>query len=195
MTEGRRAQRKRETRAALHRAALELARDEGVPAATVDRIAERAGVSPRTFFNYFPTKEDALAGVDPQLPQQLAEALLARPSDEPLVTSLRTVILEQMRTASREPGTWRLRAEVARDLPSISAAALGNGAATARALVSAAYRRCGTDPREDTGPALATFTTLGAVRAAFWLYAERDFEGEIPDLVEAAFEQALPPGT
>ena len=189
VSEGRREQRKRETRAALHRAALEIVRDEGVSAATVDRIAERAGVSPRTFFNYFPTKEDALAGVDRQLPEQLAGSLLARPADEPLADGLRVVVLEQLRRVSRDRETWQMRAAVSRELPSISAAAMGNGAETARALTAAAYERSGTDPRVDPEPAVTTFIVLGAVRAAFWLYAARDFEGEIADLAAEALDR------
>ncbi|GAA1140191.1 TetR family transcriptional regulator [Nesterenkonia lutea] len=47
---------------AIHRAAFELARTSGPGAATVDEIAARAGVSRRTFFNYFPVKEDAVLG-------------------------------------------------------------------------------------------------------------------------------------
>ena len=39
-----------------------LAREGGLAAATVEAITERAGVSRRTFFNYYPTKEDALLG-------------------------------------------------------------------------------------------------------------------------------------
>ena len=46
--------------------------------ATVDAIAERAGVSPRTVFNYFPTKEEAVLGVCPaRLSEEDAAAFLA----------------------------------------------------------------------------------------------------------------------
>ena len=53
---------KRETRRAIHRAALDLVEESGFDAVTTDQIAGRAGVSPRTFFNYFPTKEAAVLG-------------------------------------------------------------------------------------------------------------------------------------
>jgi AcrR family transcriptional regulator len=52
-----------DTYSALHDAAAELVLDRGLAHVTVDEIAERAGVSQRTFFNYFPTKEDAVLGV------------------------------------------------------------------------------------------------------------------------------------
>ncbi|QDO88786.1 TetR family transcriptional regulator [Ornithinimicrobium ciconiae] len=60
---------------ALHDAAAELVLDRGLSSVTVDEIAERAGVSQRTFFNYFPAKEDAVLGVRaPQLSNDALEA-------------------------------------------------------------------------------------------------------------------------
>lgn len=47
------------TVAAIRTAALDLAAENGYQQTTVDRICERAGVSQRTFFNHFPTKQDA----------------------------------------------------------------------------------------------------------------------------------------
>lgn len=51
---------KRRTRAAIQRAALELAERQGYARTTVEQIAAAAEVSPATFFRYFPTKEAAL---------------------------------------------------------------------------------------------------------------------------------------
>jgi AcrR family transcriptional regulator len=62
--------RKAETWAALHDAAASLALESGVEQTTVEAIAESAGVSPRTFFNYFRAKEDAILGLrEPVLDQ------------------------------------------------------------------------------------------------------------------------------
>ncbi|HZD66534.1 MAG TPA: TetR/AcrR family transcriptional regulator, partial [Acidimicrobiales bacterium] len=58
---GRRARKKAATREALQHAALALAADQGVDHVTVEDISEAADVSPRTFFNYFPNKEYAIA--------------------------------------------------------------------------------------------------------------------------------------
>jgi len=53
----RRDQHKSRTRRALREAALELFASQGFDDTTTEEIAERAGVSVRTFFRYFPTKE------------------------------------------------------------------------------------------------------------------------------------------
>lgn len=66
--EGLRARKQRRTRQAIHRAAVELASERGPDAATVADISDRVGISPRTFFNYFPTKEDAIVGMHEGLP-------------------------------------------------------------------------------------------------------------------------------
>jgi AcrR family transcriptional regulator len=55
------------TRRAIQRAALQVVRERGLDGATVDEISRVADVSPRTFFNYFPSKEDAILGEIPTL--------------------------------------------------------------------------------------------------------------------------------
>ena len=63
------------TRSALHAAAVDLVYAESLEKVTTAQIAQTAGVSPRTFFNYFETKEDAIVGISDQTlnPQRLAE--------------------------------------------------------------------------------------------------------------------------
>lgn len=66
--EGLRARKQRETRNAIHRAAVDLALAHGPDGATVAAISERADISVRTFFNYYPSKEDAIVGLHEGLP-------------------------------------------------------------------------------------------------------------------------------
>jgi AcrR family transcriptional regulator len=54
------------TRARIEAAAIELVLRDGLEAATVDAISERADISPRTFFNYFESKDAAILGLKPQ---------------------------------------------------------------------------------------------------------------------------------
>lgn len=85
---GRREQNKIDTRHAIADAAFDLARSVGPGSFTVDQIAEQAGVSRRTFFNYFHSAEDALtARTDGFL--SLAIGIFARmPQDEPLFDAM-----------------------------------------------------------------------------------------------------------
>ena len=52
-----------ETRLRIETAAVDIVTAEGLDGATVDMISERAHISPRTFFNYFDSKEDAILGI------------------------------------------------------------------------------------------------------------------------------------
>lgn len=73
-------------------AAVRLALDKGLDAVTVEAISEAADISPRTFFNYFAAKDDALT-VDPVLdPEEVAGALAARPVGEPVMASFRIIM-------------------------------------------------------------------------------------------------------
>lgn len=63
--EGLRERKRRETRAAIERAAISLVDELGYENVTVAMIADRAVVSQGTFFNYFPTKDAAIVGLGP----------------------------------------------------------------------------------------------------------------------------------
>ncbi len=85
---GRREQNKLDTRRAIAEAALTLARSQGAGAFTVDQIAAGAGVSRRTFFNYFHSAEEAL-NVSTESFLELAISRFAeRPADEPLLDAM-----------------------------------------------------------------------------------------------------------
>jgi AcrR family transcriptional regulator len=60
---GLRERKRADTRARLESAAVGLVVKNGIEHTTIDAICEAADVSPRTFFNYFESKEDAILGI------------------------------------------------------------------------------------------------------------------------------------
>src|SRR3954468_4875515 len=79
---GLRERKKAATRQALHEAAMRLSTEHGLDRITVEAIADEAGVSRRTFSNYFGSKEEALMYGDSQRVQSLIAPLRSRPRDE-----------------------------------------------------------------------------------------------------------------
>ena len=90
---GLRERKKRATRDALARAALELFVERGYDETTLAEIAEVAGVSTRTIFAYFPSKEDILFSTMQAMRDALAQALVERPAGTDALTALREFIL------------------------------------------------------------------------------------------------------
>lgn len=85
---GLRERKRAETRALLEQAAVRIALDDGLEYATVDAISAAANVSPRTFFNYFDSKEDAILGVhDSAVTAEVVERHAAEHGDESPVES------------------------------------------------------------------------------------------------------------
>ena len=74
---GLRERRRRQTSADIRDAAIQLARERGFDKVTVEAICAEAGVSSRTFFNYFPNKESAIAYGPSDIPPDLVADFVA----------------------------------------------------------------------------------------------------------------------
>jgi AcrR family transcriptional regulator len=87
--EGLRERKKRQTREAIGAAAMRLFGERGFDAVTVDEVAEAAGVSKKTVFNYFPSKEDLVFRAGEERRAALIAAILERPPGTSLVLPFR----------------------------------------------------------------------------------------------------------
>src|SRR5262244_2759346 len=102
ISEGLRQRKRRETRAALSRAAMRLCMQRGGwENVTVDDIAAAANVSPRTFRNYFSTKAEAVAAMHLERMLRIADEIRARPADEQLWAAITNSVCA-VRTAGKE---------------------------------------------------------------------------------------------
>lgn len=186
---GLRDRKKRETRRAIHRAALELAAEVGVDHVTVAHIAERAGVSTRTLFNYFPSREAALLGEDPGRVERLCRRFLDQPSSLPTLPAWRATLGDYVAELNADPELWQLRRRVAQTSPQLWARMMGAGTATEQAMVEAAIRRSGVDPLHVLTPVIDTYVATAAVRAAIWQHIRCELTGDLVARLEVAFER------
>ncbi|GIH18015.1 TetR/AcrR family transcriptional regulator [Rugosimonospora africana] len=91
-----RERKKQATKEALRSAALRLALERGPENVRVDDIAEAAGVSPRTYNNYFSSREQAIvAAVAAERETRVAAAVAARPADVSLAEAIIDAVVEQ----------------------------------------------------------------------------------------------------
>ena len=185
---GLRERKKAETRRSIGDAALALAIERGPGNVTVDDIAAAAGISARTVFNYFATKEEAILGVDPERRRLLLDRLRGRPGTESPLEALR----EAMRESTDGSGAiiWRTRARLARQNPQLHSAYLAAFASLEDDLTEVLAERVGVNPAADPFPRLAVTVALTAMRVSIdhamaqGLTARDDFAGS----VDAAFD-------
>jgi AcrR family transcriptional regulator len=122
---GLRERKRRATRRSIQLSVLRLTAEHGLDQVTIDDISRDAGVSPRTFFNYFPTKEDSLAG---DLPMTFDEETARRfealgPDGDPL-GDLIAIMAEQADAEADgavDPELHQLRRRLVAEYPQIVA--------------------------------------------------------------------------
>jgi AcrR family transcriptional regulator len=117
------------------------AASRGFSNVTVEEISEAANVSPRTFFNYFPSKEAVLLGASPDREAAARDAIVYSSPGEPVLSVLRTVMTRQAREVAAEltelggdPLHWLGRVRAARSDPQLRAAHSAQMAAVERTI-------------------------------------------------------------
>lgn len=193
---GLREHKKRESRKALRLAALELVAERGLEDVRVEDIAQRAGVSTRTFFNYFPSKEQALVNQTPQTGQELSERLHRAARATPVHEALLDVLVDYGVELARDRTAWRLMRQLTCHHPELIRLAMGANQETLRALTEAVGDLLELDPDLDPYPAVLVECAVAAVRTAATHHLRRDgedvsvlSEDELPAL-RAALEEA-----
>jgi AcrR family transcriptional regulator len=206
---GLRERKKAETRAALSWAAVRLIAERGYDKVLVEDIASEAGVSPRTFNNYFSSKAAAVAARHLDRSMRMADGLRARPADEDLWTAITEAVMaetvpgpEVTSQPKPEKETWGAGLRQMMLTPAIQAETLRAAAIAEQELAKAVGERIGIDPADDMYPALVAATVTAAFnvvsqRFASMRFGDRgDMETSIHDLLADALTQVaagLPP--
>jgi AcrR family transcriptional regulator len=114
---GLRERKKQKTRESIQRTALRLFEKQGYEETTIEQIAAAVEISPSTFFNYFPTKEDVVL-YDAYDPMAI-RLFLERPKDEPLNVGLRKVLEALAAEFQRDERTILARGRLYMEVPEL----------------------------------------------------------------------------
>ncbi len=170
---------RRQTRRALISAALRLTDERGADRVTVDEISEAAGVSPRTFFNYFATKEDALVG-DPLEGCTDPRALLLAAPPGPALAAVEAALAPAIRMIQDDRELWVLRLRVIVNNPHLLPRLAATATTAEQEMTAAIAERLGLDPGHAYPHVLAAVTGA-ALRVALMRWAS-DARNDLSDL-------------
>jgi len=176
--EGLRERKKRATREALSLAAVRLASERGLDNVRNEDIAAAAGVSPRTFANYFTSKYEAIAARNADRARRTAEVLVSRPGDEPLWEAIVHAVLSPLEgaeraTAAPAPDVLAALRRMTGE-PALLGETLKAGVAADGELAVAVAERTGTRADRDLYPRLVAAAVTTAVHVATdqWLRSD-----------------------
>lgn len=169
---GLREQKKAETRAALSWAAVRLTVERGFGNVKVEDIAEAAGVSPRTFNNYFSSKGEAIVARHLDRSLRIAEALREGP-EEPLWEAITRSVLDQFGPDAEaaahpvaDPAQWTAGVRMMVSEPALQGEMLRAGAIAEAEIAAAVAERTGTDLQQDLYPHLVASAVVAAINTA-----------------------------
>lgn len=186
---GLRERKKADTRRALSDAALNLAFERGLENVTRDEIAGLAGVSLRTFNNYFSGKYEALAYRQTERMRRSLAALRQRPPDEPLWTSITHAALTPLEEDMSDEDLVPSRQEL------VEVRKLLMNPQVRKALPQQLFdewleviaERTGTDPERDLYPRLVVAVVRAVGDAAAEAYVRADPPVAITKLIRDGF--------
>jgi mycofactocin system transcriptional regulator len=173
------------SRADLEQVALALFAERGFAETTVDDIAAEAGISRRTFFRYFASKNDVVWGEFDALLRAMDEWLGAVGDDEPMLPALTDAVVRFNAVPPEAEASHRERMSLILRVPALQAHSTLRYAEWRRLVASFAARRLD-EPVDAASPQLVGHLALGAAVAAYeaWL---RDPDADLGALLRTSF--------
>jgi AcrR family transcriptional regulator len=189
---GLRERKKLATRAALSWAALNLAIERGLENLLVEDIAAMANVSPRTFNNYFSSKEEAICAISTDRVAGIVAALRARPADEPLWDALTSAMLTPYDVPADPPREFVVRSQLILRHPALQAENMRVQLSVQAALSDEVAARLGVDPEQDIYPKLVVSVATAALNTALRHWAVSPTSRPFLPTLRAALDEIKP---
>jgi AcrR family transcriptional regulator len=182
--EGLRERKRRETLKRITDAGMCLFIEKGYDATTIDEIAAEAGISRRTFFYYFRSKDDILLSMQNAMGDLLVDALRDMPAEMRPLDAIRDAIIEVCASVPAD------------DMIAIDRLMRSSETVQARKQASyvqheqklfAALRERWPEPGRETGLRLVAMLAVGAMRLAFDALSREGGKRPIVDLLRESF--------
>lgn len=177
-----------DSRGRLSQAALELFAEQGYAATSPAAIAERAGLTERTFYRYFPDRRDVLFGSQDRMRERLVDAVATAPPTVGVGEALRRGLTGL--ASELQPGRAhaRKRAQIILAEPELAERELAKVSAWTTALAEAL-----TDRNLPSGTSwLAAELAMAVFRAAYRLWVTTPGEPDLSILVDRMLDEAGP---
>jgi AcrR family transcriptional regulator len=187
---GLRERKKAATRQALHEAAVQLATEHGLDRITVEAIADEAGVSRRTFSNYFGSKEEALMYGDSRRVQRLIESLRGRPAGEPPWAALTAAAAEFNRELGGLDPRMVEQGRLLRTHPTLLAAQVQTFAGIERELAAEVSARMTENDPRGVRARMTAATFLVALRVSVNMWLDAPVGTDLWSIAEEALANA-----
>jgi AcrR family transcriptional regulator len=185
------------TRRAIQHAVLTLSRERGIDHVTVEDISRLANISPRTFFNYFPSKDAALIGDAPGMAsaEDIESFVTGGNKGTDVLADLAVLLSKSLERTEADREIHQLRRSVMKE----NAYLFGMRMATLRDFEDQlqqiiAQRFSADDPANDAAALnqwalLFTLLAVAAIRHAWRVWAEGDGASPLSDCVNASFAE------
>jgi len=173
--------------------AVELLDEQGFDNTTVEDLAAAVGISPRSFFRYFPTKEDVVIGNLMPMGRLVEKELLARPKSEAAWAALRESLSPMVLSTESDPVNVLRQARVASSTPGLRARTIERHEIWALFLAPVVARR-----RDDTSATAMltagalTHCALACLHIATNAWVSSEGRNPFTELLDIAFSSVHP---
>ena len=186
---GLRERKKEQTREALGRAALRLFAKRGFDHVTVEDIATACDVSPRTFFRYFASKEEALFAESDAQKGRLLASLAEQPPDRSPLDALHAAMLELADVYVEQRDRLRQRHRIVRDTPSLRSRAAERQQRWETDLVEQLRLSSAASKWRDLDLRLMVAATTAALRVAVEEWIDGDDARDLTRIFDDVFQR------
>ncbi|MEU5943694.1 TetR family transcriptional regulator [Micromonospora sp. NPDC047548] len=176
----------------LTEAALQLLALKGFDSVTIDEIVAAAGVSQRTFFRYFRSKEDVVVQFLVGMGVDLRADLAARPSAEPPSVALRHAVWAPIAACADHPDRTLRVVQLILRTPALLARFLERQEQWRDDLATELASRLGLASGSEVYPQMAARMALAAFGTVLQRWSDSEGKEELADLTDQAFAVIVP---